>query len=129
MTAFMVALAQVVFGLAPILTALAKALFPQQADKADAADKVIAAIHPIVQKLEETYPADGLGAAKKAVAFGEAAKIALAEAAALSTGGQKDFLDRILPAASSTIDGLVIATNQVVAAGSNFKDNPVTQQG
>lgn len=112
MLAFLEALVKVLFGIKTIVAPLFKAIFPDEADKAEEATKVIDVAQTVVQKLEEDYPESGLGSYKKAVAMGEATKAALEGAKNLSSGGQKAYLERTLKATSDFIDGVIQAAKE-----------------
>jgi hypothetical protein len=112
----------VIFGLAPVLNIVAKQVFPDDAAKIDAGSKVLNAVGGVVQAMEETYPQEGVGAAKKAIAMGKLAEVAVTAAADFSTGGQKEFLTKILPIASDTIEGVITATNQALTAPPSQSD-------
>jgi hypothetical protein len=106
----------VLFGIGPVLSVAAQVAFPDQAKEIEAGTKVLNAVGNAVQAAEQASPDDGTGAAKKAIALGEVAKVAVQVAADLSTGGQKQtFINKILPIAGQTIDAVVAAANQASA--------------
>ena len=127
LTAWLQELGKVFFGIEPAMAVVAETIFPDKALEIEAGTKVLASVGVAMAAAKNASPADGTGIAKKALAMGDVAKTALNAAASLSTGGQADFLNRILPVASSLIDKTAaqVTANVVVPAD----NQAATQQG
>lgn len=72
-----------------------------------------AALPELIQEAQDIF-GEGTGPIKKAYVMGQAAKNILTTTQAMSTGGQKETLDKIMPVIDPLIDNMVALAKSVL---------------